>query len=396
MKLLILGYELPPIGGGTGRSLWHLLQAWPQKSGWEIEVWTAAPPVRIPRGLPSFVRIVEFSCLKKDLHYWRVHEMALVLWKAWRRSLDDSCYPDAILVWGAWPLAPLLLGSLGDIPAILALRGSDVPGFNPRTSGLFWRYLAASIWKRASVVTANSPSLVKLARKTARNTPIEVIPNGVIIPEGTTIRCLPAEITERKRPFRILSVSRLIPRKRIEWLIEAVSLIPADTRQFLEVTIAGDGPERYRLEAMVQEMDLVSRIHFVGVVSNDQLAQLYRDADIFVHTSRAEGLSNAMLEAMANGLPCVCAEPTGFADLDHALVAAPGVAQMAKFFLALSVSPDAYTEFSEASLEAVSQYTWESVATTPPSGSIDPIKREILLPLGLKVGISLTEELAHA
>ncbi len=363
MKLLILGYELPPIGGGTGRSLWNLLQAWPQNSGWEIEVWTAAPPERTPRSLPPFIRVVEFSCLKKDLHYWRAQEMALLLWKAWRKSLDDSHYPDVILVWGAWPLAPLLLGSLGEIPAILALRGSDVPGFNSRTSGLFWRYLAASVWNRAAVVTANSPALAKLAGKTARSTPIEVIPNGVIIPAGTKIRGFPAEVIERKRPLRILAVSRLIPRKRIEWIIEAINMIPPNTRYPLEVTIAGDGPERYRLEAMVQEMDLASRIHFLGVVSNDQLALLYRDADIFVHTSQAEGLSNALLEAMANGLPCLCAEPTGFDDLDHALVATPGVATMAKFILALSVSPDAYLEFSESSLKAVSRYTWKSVAS---------------------------------
>ncbi len=362
MNLLILGYELPPIGGGTGRSLWHLLQAWPWDSGWEIDIWTAAPPVSVQHGFPSFVRVMEFSCLKRDLHYWRAHEMALLLWKTWRKSLDDSHYPDAVLVWGAWPLAPLLLSSLGDVPSILSLRGSDVPGFNPRTSGPLWRFLASSIWNRASVLTANSPALAKLAKKTARRIPIEVIPNGVVIPEGTTVRDLPADFMEGRRPFRILSVSRLIPRKRVEWLIEAVSVIPPNLRQILDVIIAGDGPERYRLEAMVQELDLVNRIHFSGAVSNDRLNQLYRDADLYAHTSMAEGLSNALLEAMATGLPCICAEPTGFADLDAAILPAESTGKLAQQLLAIMASPEAYSEFSLASLKAVSQYTWEPVA----------------------------------
>ena len=237
--------------------------------------------------------------------------MALLLWKTWRKSLDDSSYPDAVLVWGAWPLAPLLLSSLGDVPSILSLRGSDVPGFNPRTSGPLWKFLASSIWNRASVVTANSPALAKLAKKTARSIPIEVIPNGVVIPEETTVRDLPVDFMEGRRPFRILSVSRLIPRKRVEWLIEAVSVIPPNLRQILDVIIAGDGPERYRLEAMVQELDLVNRIHFSGVVSNDRLKQLYRDADLYAHTSMAEGLSNALLEAMATGLPIVASRVGG-------------------------------------------------------------------------------------
>jgi glycosyltransferase involved in cell wall biosynthesis len=362
MNLLILGYELPPIGGGTGRSLWHLLQAWPRDAGWEIEVWTAAPPVREPRPLPPFVHLEEFSCWKGDLHYWRVHEMALLLWKAWRKSLDDSYIPDAILVWGAWPLAPLLLSSLGVTPSIIALRGSDVPGFNPRTTGAFWKHLAASIWSRAAMVTANSPSLVTMAKHTARNTPMEVIPNGVIIPEGTTIRSLPVDFIEGKRPFRVLSVSRLIPRKRLEWLVEAMSIIPPDARSSLEVTIAGDGPERYRLETMVQELDLGARFHFPGVVSNDRMNRLYRDSDLFVHTSMAEGLSNALLEAMASGLPCLCAEPTGFEDLDGAVIPVGSVGKLASNILSMMTNPEAYSEFSFASLAAASHYTWESVA----------------------------------
>ncbi len=362
MNLLILGYELPPIGGGTGRSLFHLLQAWPRTSGWEIEVWTAAAPGRLQPSYPPFVHVTEFFCLKRDLHYWRVHEMALLLWRIWRKSLDDSRRPDAVLVWGAWPLAPLLLGSLGDIPSIIALRGSDVPGFNPRTSGFFWRHLAASIWNHATVVTANSPMLAQMAKRTDRETPIEVIPNGVLMPVWGAPRNLPADFIEGRRPFRILAVSRLISRKRIDWLVEAVSIMPPEIRRVVEVTIAGDGPERYRLETMVQELGLLSQFHFLGAVPDEQMAQLYRDADIFAHPSMAEGLSNALLEAMANGLPCLCAERTGFADLDRVLVPATGVGKLAQLVLALISSPDAYLEFSEASLEVASQYTWEAVA----------------------------------
>ena len=288
--------------------------------------------------------------------------MALLLWKAWRKSLDDSPDPDAVLVWGAWPLAPLLWGRLGEIPSIIALRGSDVPGFNPRTSGTFWKCVAVPTWLRARLVTANSPSLARLARQNAPGISIEIIPNGVTLPLGAESRSMPVEFLEGCRPLRLLSASRLIPRKRVEWLIEALSVIPIDMRRLIEINIAGDGPERYRLETMVQELDLSAQVHFLSVVAPESMSGLYRQSDLFVHASMAEGLSNALLEAMAAGLPCLCAEPTGFPDLDGAVCAFENAGILARRIIEMMASPDVYVSFSQASLEAASHYSWESTA----------------------------------
>jgi glycosyltransferase involved in cell wall biosynthesis len=141
-----------------------------------------------------------------------------------------------------------------------------------------------------------------------------------------------------------------------------MSIVPPDARSSLEVTIAGEGPERYRLETMVRELDLNARFHLPGVVSSDQMNRLYRDSDLFVHTSMAEGLSNALLEAMASGLPCLCAEPTGFEDLDGAVIPVGSAGKLATNILSMMASPESYAEFSFASLAAASHYTWESVA----------------------------------
>jgi glycosyltransferase involved in cell wall biosynthesis len=373
MKLLVLGYELPPIGGGTGQSLQHLLNALSQAVQWEIEVWTAASPVAMVRKFPSHVRIIEFSCGKRDLHYWRSGEMAWLLWKTWRQTLGDSPLPDVILVWGGLPLAPLLLGSLGQVPTVIALRGSDVPGFNPRTSGLLWSSFSKMVWQKAACLTTNSPALARMVKKMIaiegwdglRTVPdfprLEVIPNGVISLPST--RQSPSPLSwGSHHHFTLLCVSRLIPRKRIAWVIEALAMLPGEIRSRTNLKIVGEGPERYRLEAMVAELDLASRVTFLGLVPPQEMPNLYLTSDLLVHPSSAEGLSNAVMESLASGMPVLCTEPTGFQDLDEVLLAAKSIQHLAQQIETVLSQPEWYLQLSEKGRAVASRYTWEHTA----------------------------------
>ncbi|NUN94960.1 MAG: glycosyltransferase family 4 protein [Candidatus Omnitrophica bacterium] len=362
MRVLILGYEFPPIGGGTGRALESLLKSWPADSRIEFELWTVASPVERWVPLPPGVRVVELRCGKRRPHYWTVREQIALLWSAWRRSLSDDPAPDVVLVWGGWPLGVLLWGWLGDLPALLALRGSDVPGFNPRTSGWFWRALARAVWRRAARVTVNSPALARLAGKVARDLRLEVIPNGVNLPRPLETPLIVREAPPEEGPFRILLVQRLIPRKRTEWIFQALSLLPPEFRKRVTITIAGDGPERYRLEAVVEELGFGDRVQFLGEVPHSEIAALYAEADLYVLPSMAEGLSNSLLEAMAWGLPSVVAAPTGYEDLDLALLRVDKVERLAQQIRLLMHDGEYYRERGLACRFVASHYTWEKVA----------------------------------
>jgi glycosyltransferase involved in cell wall biosynthesis len=112
-------------------------------------------------------------------------------------------------------------------------------------------------------------------------------------------------------PVRILVVSRLIPRKRIDVLLRAVRLLLDDGLE-VEITIFGDGPGKPRLQALVGELQLSSAVTFAGFVKD--WWQEATNYDLFVHLSDDEGFCIAVAEAMMIGLPVVASAVGGVID----------------------------------------------------------------------------------
>ena len=100
----------------------------------------------------------------------------------------------------------------------------------------------------------------------------------------------------------VIFTGRLSPQKGIVDLLYVWSRIQGSAWIRPELLLCGDGPQRSHLEDMVHR-HRIANVHFTGAVPN--LSQFYQAADIFVLPSYAEGNSNAMLEAMASGLPVV-------------------------------------------------------------------------------------------
>ena len=78
---------------------------------------------------------------------------------------------------------------------------------------------------------------------------------------------------------------------------------------------SGDGPYLPVLQRMVQEAALSDRVKFLGWLSVDQVKAQYARANIFLHPSRHEGMSNAVLEAMASALPIIATRISGNEDI---------------------------------------------------------------------------------
>ena len=108
-----------------------------------------------------------------------------------------------------------------------------------------------------------------------------------------------------------LSLAAFTPNKNQALLVRALSLMPDASRP--QCVLAGEGRTRVKTERLAQELDLGSFVHFAGFV--EDTGELVRAADIFVLTSRSEGLSTATLEAMAGGLPVVATRCGGVEDL---------------------------------------------------------------------------------
>lgn len=106
------------------------------------------------------------------------------------------------------------------------------------------------------------------------------------------------------RGTAVLSAGRLSPTKRHDLVIRAATQFPNDVR------IAGEGPERQRLEELAKQLSLSSRVHFVGPQTQESLREEYRRAGVFAHTSETGSLDKVVLEALACGLPVITTATT--------------------------------------------------------------------------------------
>jgi glycosyltransferase involved in cell wall biosynthesis len=110
-------------------------------------------------------------------------------------------------------------------------------------------------------------------------------------------------------PAKVGSVGRLVPEKGLDVLLKAMPYVLS--RRPVVLTVAGEGPERSRLERRAEGLPVT----FVGHLNHpSDVASFLRSIDVFVMPSRWEGLPNALLEALACGVPAVATDVSGMAE----------------------------------------------------------------------------------
>lgn len=127
-----------------------------------------------------------------------------------------------------------------------------------------------------------------------------IIPNGAYIKNNLDTKYLTSFGLEPGK--YIISVSRLIRLKGIQYLIEAYNNI---SNKDIKLVIVGAGEYGAELEKLAENN---KNIIFVGNQNGDALDQLYSNAKLFIQSSEMEGLSISLLEAMAHGIPCIDSE----------------------------------------------------------------------------------------
>ena len=306
LRVLMINYEFPPIGGGTGIACSQVLSELAGRPDIIVDLVTSGLATQSSvSSLADNIEIHQLPVIKQDLQHWRGGELF-----AWtRRAMSyaarlcrqrryDLCH-----CWGGWPSGLVGYRLRRRMPYIVGLRGSDVPGYNERLrwlDPLLLQHVARRVWSQAARVVAVSRNLRDLALQTQPRAVIDVIPNGVDVRRFT-----PADHEHVKR---LLFVGRLIERKGVHFLLEAFRGVRAAI-PYAELTIVGDGPERARLEAMAGELAL-SGVAFRGHLAGDDLPAAYRESAILVLPANAEAMPNVVLEAMAAGLAIVTT-PTG-------------------------------------------------------------------------------------
>jgi glycosyltransferase involved in cell wall biosynthesis len=223
-----------------------------------------------------------------------------------RRSSVDLVHAHGALSPATIALAGRLLG----LPCLVTVLGTGPHGDLARLAGKpLGRARARMLFRLAWFAALSSDARRELLERGVPPDRVLDLPNGVDV--GTYRPAAPGErLALRERhglpPDRFLGtfVGRLHPVKDVDTLLGAAARAPA-----LTLVVVGDGPERARLEAEAAQLGVDGRVRFVG--ESAEVPELLRASDAFLLSTHGEGMSNALLEGMACGLPCLASRSVG-------------------------------------------------------------------------------------
>lgn len=207
-----------------------------------------------------------------------------------------------------------------------------------RATGELTRIYANS----ADAVIVPTRTMAEHLRELGVTRAIDVIPSGIdLVQFGTAARseALRAKLGAQPHETLVLSVGRLAREKAMHLVLEAFARLPAAG---MRLAIAGDGPERERLEDEAERLGIAARTVFAGELARDELPAVYAAADAFAFASRSETQGLVLVEAMAAGLPVAAVEsaPTREVLGGAGTLAGPDPAQLAAAILTALAAKD--------------------------------------------------------
>lgn len=165
-----------------------------------------------------------------------------------------------------------------------------------------------SIIKYLDVMTAVSLTATNYA-KTLTNRKLMIIPNGIDLTKYVFL-----DKTPEQKIKKILYIGRLEKRKGVKYLLDAFAIAKKLDSSF-ELLIAGDGPERTKLESYAAE-NKIRGVHFLGYIEEETKLQLLHEATIFCSPALyGESFGIVLLEAMASGCVTVAGNNSGYASV---------------------------------------------------------------------------------
>lgn len=241
-----------------------------------------------------------------------------------------------------------------NIPFVFTEHSSDI-NKNDIEKRIFTR--AKYTYKHCDKLIAVSPSLSKRIRESFE-IESEYVPNILDIDNF--------KLGEKRtrEGFRFISVGNLVYLKRMDLLIRAFDQAFGRNDQ-VTLTIVGDGPERDKLDALIQSKGLETRVLMKGSLTREEISDLFDDCDGFALVSQSETFGVAYIEALAKGLPVIgtrCGGPEVFINPQNGvLIDVDDEMQLIEALRTMHKSIDTYDRRAIAN-EIIHQFSPETVA----------------------------------
>ncbi|OGI06164.1 MAG: hypothetical protein A3I68_02660 [Candidatus Melainabacteria bacterium RIFCSPLOWO2_02_FULL_35_15] len=371
LKVLMINYEFPPIGGGGGTTT-RFLAKYMARLGVDVNILTSKPGKEDVVNHPEGYRLYYIGRTKNKLSGTHIPELVIFALTIiyYSKTVLKQIQPDLIHCFFTLPSGScgLYCKKVYKIPYIISALGADVPGFNIGDWRLdiyhtLTRFLSKSIWNNSSHIIANGSSLKETCKRFSPEQEIEIISNGVdpelFYPD------------KNKHPgtneVQLLFISRLMPQKGVDTLIKACNVLNKRGTTNYKLTIVGEGYLKDLMFSLIDKFDLREKINFLGWKDLEELPEIYRRADIFILPSVMEGMSSVVLQAMASGLPIVASRVKGFEEvvvenINGLFAEYNNPEQFAEAIEKLIKSPELREKMSKQSVEKSKQFSWENIA----------------------------------
>jgi glycosyltransferase involved in cell wall biosynthesis len=190
------------------------------------------------------------------------------------------------------------------VPFLLTSHGADLYGLN----GRFFRAIKGLVVRAAQVTTVVSRTMVgEIFDLGATEDKVRVLPMGVDLDH----RFVPSAFSKKR--FEILFVGRLVEKKGVKYLIEAMPVVVASHPRAV-LRIVGYGPEEASLRRRITQLSLSNHIKLVGAISQNELPEMYQNASVFVAPfvkakgGDQEGFGLVLVEALGCGCRLVVSD----------------------------------------------------------------------------------------
>jgi glycosyltransferase involved in cell wall biosynthesis len=303
MNILMLNYEYPPLGGGAGQVTLNISKRLAQHHN--VTIITAGYNDLPFKHKEGGLTVYRLKSRRKNKMGSNIHEMI-----SWISKSIDFCNDflktnkiDIIFAHFTLPggEVAMRISKKFNIPYVIMSHGHDIPWFFPQQMffyhlGLYFRI--RKICRKSSALFLQTPEMKKNADKFTgkyhKNKNI-VIPNACDTDFFTNLNL------RQHDKLKIIYTGRFVTQKQPLAIIKALKIVKKNGIAF-EMNYIGNGPLLKKMQKAINNNNLQKEVKIVGWKTLNEIKEIYANSHLFVMPSKAEGMSVAIIEAMASGL----------------------------------------------------------------------------------------------